>query len=578
MTREGDGTIGSSLSLEETLAQPAGNSENRPGGDAQVLEKILDQAVALAAHGRYEDAAETVEDALRLDPENATAQNLFRSYRRLSSDDASRTETRRAIAEAAAAIEELIEADQLNEALSGVEAMEERFGAAAPSEELRGRIVELQTPPVDERLSAGVEQINELLQGDQVDEAAESLAALESAFAGDPALVDLHRRVEEARSIEEDHQRQDSVLIATAAIEAQIENGFVDEALKATERLREDYGSRAPYEELKARIEAVSSDLEPSAKRKPVAAILAIVAVVALLLVGGGFFWLVRQGGAQGLTPTETTQAPQPRAASSRAAAVAATEPAVEATAPDTPAEDATPLTEAPVPDQAAEARDIVEESAPLLPLPEVEEAAPSATLRAAPEASAATVADSINPEIEPVAPAEPETDSAPPIAEVSPAVVAPIEIDEAQASPAVTAETGVASAETDNENSTGSEPGVGQIADTADTAADEPTVPFILGCGQGGLVCARAIRVPQPDYPAEADDRLLSGTVTVSVLIDETGKVAEAEVEKASDPVFEKAALEATYNSDFQPATRDGVPGRSWAQLSFEFSPPGGS
>jgi len=61
---------------------------------------------------------------------------------------------------------------------------------------------------------------------------------------------------------------------------------------------------------------------------------------------------------------------------------------------------------------------------------------------------------------------------------------------------------------------------------------------------------------------------------VTVRVAVDETGRVVDAEMRDGdgSGLGFDEAALEAARKTTFFPATRDGIEGRMWTELSFEF------
>jgi TonB family protein len=65
------------------------------------------------------------------------------------------------------------------------------------------------------------------------------------------------------------------------------------------------------------------------------------------------------------------------------------------------------------------------------------------------------------------------------------------------------------------------------------------------------------------------------SATVSVRVLVDETGQVLE--VERLGDEVgdgFDQAALDAARKSIWQPATRDGVAVKMWRTVSIRFEP----
>jgi protein TonB len=93
-----------------------------------------------------------------------------------------------------------------------------------------------------------------------------------------------------------------------------------------------------------------------------------------------------------------------------------------------------------------------------------------------------------------------------------------------------------------------------------------------MLGCGDPGVVCVKALQVPQPRYPAAARTRRLSGDVVVMALVDEQGRVVQARVDSPSFAFFNEAALDAARRATFQPATRQGVAGQSWARLTFKF------
>jgi len=74
-----------------------------------------------------------------------------------------------------------------------------------------------------------------------------------------------------------------------------------------------------------------------------------------------------------------------------------------------------------------------------------------------------------------------------------------------------------------------------------------------------GGVLNGRAIKLDQPEYPAEAKRMGAIGIVRVQVLIDETGKVIEAKV-LCGHPIFARAALESAYKSRFTPTKLSGM------------------
>ena len=75
-----------------------------------------------------------------------------------------------------------------------------------------------------------------------------------------------------------------------------------------------------------------------------------------------------------------------------------------------------------------------------------------------------------------------------------------------------------------------------------------------------------------QPEYAEEAQKQGLEGVVTLKVVLDATGFVQEATVEKSVHPLLDDAALEAAYQLVFSPAEVDGVPAPIALLFSFTF------
>lgn len=75
------------------------------------------------------------------------------------------------------------------------------------------------------------------------------------------------------------------------------------------------------------------------------------------------------------------------------------------------------------------------------------------------------------------------------------------------------------------------------------------------------------------PKYPARARMSRASGTVSVSVLVDHHGKVAEARIAKSSgNEQLDNSALLAAKRTVFTPATKDGVRVRVWITRNYVF------
>ena len=86
------------------------------------------------------------------------------------------------------------------------------------------------------------------------------------------------------------------------------------------------------------------------------------------------------------------------------------------------------------------------------------------------------------------------------------------------------------------------------------------------------GVVPPRLLEGPDPPYPRKARRRRQEARVVVRVLVDENGSVLQAIV-ASSDPYgFDAAAKEAALAARFEPPTRDGIAGKMWAELPFEF------
>jgi TonB family protein len=81
----------------------------------------------------------------------------------------------------------------------------------------------------------------------------------------------------------------------------------------------------------------------------------------------------------------------------------------------------------------------------------------------------------------------------------------------------------------------------------------------------------AEPIQKPPPVFPAAARAVRASGTVTVSLVVDERGDVISA---RATDGpmVFRQAAEEAARHWQFRPATRNGTPVQSVQTIHFKF------
>jgi protein TonB len=88
------------------------------------------------------------------------------------------------------------------------------------------------------------------------------------------------------------------------------------------------------------------------------------------------------------------------------------------------------------------------------------------------------------------------------------------------------------------------------------------------------GVEPPKLVRFVKPGYPPIARRLRVEGEVVVSVLVDETGKVADARIVRSAtqDVGLEEAALAAARSASFQPATKDGVRVKMWTTLRIPF------
>jgi TonB family protein len=103
-------------------------------------------------------------------------------------------------------------------------------------------------------------------------------------------------------------------------------------------------------------------------------------------------------------------------------------------------------------------------------------------------------------------------------------------------------------------------------------------TIPFAEPPPPGrGVEAAEPIDIPDAIYPAAARGTGLEPKVLLAVLVDEKGAVAEVKVKEgdSSHIGFNEAAIAAVWRARFLPATRNGVPLRSWSELMIDFVSP---
>ncbi|HEX9940551.1 MAG TPA: TonB family protein [Thermoanaerobaculia bacterium] len=109
-------------------------------------------------------------------------------------------------------------------------------------------------------------------------------------------------------------------------------------------------------------------------------------------------------------------------------------------------------------------------------------------------------------------------------------------------------------------------------------TAAKQPPQVQVGDLVQpgAGVVAPKLVLQPEPRYPPPAKRLNRAAQVDIKVLVDERGKVLDAELLGAKAGFgFDEAALDASRRAVFQPATKDGVRVKMWRTLRVSFKPP---
>ncbi|HEX8708651.1 MAG TPA: TonB family protein [Pyrinomonadaceae bacterium] len=97
-------------------------------------------------------------------------------------------------------------------------------------------------------------------------------------------------------------------------------------------------------------------------------------------------------------------------------------------------------------------------------------------------------------------------------------------------------------------------------------TPAPKPKAPI-----SGGVLNGKAVNLPKPAYPAIARAAHASGTVTVQVTIDESGKVVSARA-VSGHPLLQQAAVQAAYGARFSPTQLSGQAVKVTGVITYNF------
>lgn len=87
-----------------------------------------------------------------------------------------------------------------------------------------------------------------------------------------------------------------------------------------------------------------------------------------------------------------------------------------------------------------------------------------------------------------------------------------------------------------------------------------------------GEVLNDKAISLPKPPYPAIAKAAKASGTVTVQVTVDESGKVISASA-VGGHPLLRQAAVQSAYQARFAPTMVSGKPVKVTGVITYNFA-----
>jgi TonB family protein len=105
------------------------------------------------------------------------------------------------------------------------------------------------------------------------------------------------------------------------------------------------------------------------------------------------------------------------------------------------------------------------------------------------------------------------------------------------------------------------------------DSEPPPPPLPRpILKPVSGGVLNGTAVNLPPPTYPEAAKRLRVSGQVSVSVVVDETGKVISAEA-TSGPAVLREAALQAALRARFSPTKLSGQPVKVSGLINYKFT-----
>ena len=109
-------------------------------------------------------------------------------------------------------------------------------------------------------------------------------------------------------------------------------------------------------------------------------------------------------------------------------------------------------------------------------------------------------------------------------------------------------------------------------VKDDGEDAPPRPAVRAPVKPISGGVLNGKAVKLPPPVYPLHARHARVTGTVTVEVVIDVTGKVISATATGGPE-LLHKAAEQAAMQARFSPTTLSGQPVKISGVIHYNFA-----
>lgn len=135
----------------------------------------------------------------------------------------------------------------------------------------------------------------------------------------------------------------------------------------------------------------------------------------------------------------------------------------------------------------------------------------------------------------------------------------------------AQTSKPGRAESGDDNQKPGGVSTTGGDAKPAESAAAEKPGEPAPIN---GGVLNGKAVYLPQPEYPPIAAQAKASGTVTVSIMIDELGNVISAHAVNGH-PLLQATSVAAARQARFSQTTLNGSPVKVSGVLQYNFVAP---